>query len=203
MKKEITQVCLGALLLSACGSSVGEEKTLKNLEGSILEVESADTVQVETAEESADDPTLLVYDEANYLAYGINRSFADNETISVDDMYDKSLEGSEIELTVSGECVEICQKAGCWIEVAKSNGEIVFVKFKDHFTLPIETTTGRKVLFHGIGKLDTTSVEMQRHYLDDRAESGESVAQEEYDAITEPKIGVSFLADGILVEEPN
>ena len=203
MKKEIIQVCLGAFLLSACGSSVGEENTLKNLEGSILEVESADTLKVEPAEEPDDDPTSLVYNEVNYLAYGINRSFADNEKITVDEMYDKALGGSGGELTVTGECVEICQKAGCWIEVAKSNGEKVFVKFKDHFTLPIETTTGRKVLFHGIGKLDTTSVEMQRHYLDDRAESGESVAQEEYDAITEPKIGDSFLADGILVEVPN
>jgi hypothetical protein len=198
MKKEITQVCLGALLLSACGSSGSEESTLEVIQDSILETESTAEVQ----EEEAEGPTQLVYEAVNYLAYGINRSFADNETISVDEMYGQALEGSEAELTVTGECVEICQMAGCWIEVARSNGEKVFVKFKDHFTLPIESTTGRKVLFHGVGKVDTTSVEMQRHYLDDRTESGESVAQEEYDAITEPKIGVSFLADGILVEEP-
>ena len=42
---------------------------------------------------------------------------------------------------------------------------------------------------------------MQRHYLDDRAKSGDTVTQEEYDAITEPEIGVSFLADGILVDD--
>ena len=200
MHKLILIYCSVALLVSACGSSGEELKMDSSKEDSqpdslVMEAENTTTI------DEMDIPTPVVHNETEYLAYGINRSFMDSAAVSVDDMYNSALEGEAMELTVYGECTEICQMAGCWIEVAKSDGDPVFVKFKDHFTLPIESTVGKKVLFHGLARIDTTSVEMQRHYLDDRAKSGDTVTQEEYDAITEPEIGVSFLADGILVEE--
>lgn len=192
---------ISAGLLVSCGAENAESAEATTTEETpIEENHEHDHDHMEEAEVEA--PTTVVYEEVDYLVYGPNREFDVTVVKSVDDMYMAAMESGETEMVVSGSCTEVCQQAGCWIEVARENGDPVFVKFKDHFTLPIETTSGRDVVFHGIAKIDTTSVEMQKHFLDDRAKAGETVSQEEYDAITEPKIGVMFIADGIMVAEP-
>jgi len=110
--------------------------------------------------------------------------------------------GEETEMVLAGECAEICQMMGCWISLPTVEGVMVRVKFKDHFTLPIEATPGKSVVFHGVGVKEVESVEMQRHYLEDEMKDGGEVSQEDIDAITEPKETISFIADGIMVADP-
>lgn len=164
---------------------------------------SDDTASSESNLAEEDQPGQMTFNDSEYLVYGINRSFQLDTLHSVDEMYKGILSNGNVTMTVQGSCSEICQMAGCWIEVAKSDSTNVFVKFKDHFTLPIESTVGKSVVFHGTGKVDTTSIEMQRHYLDDKVKSGEVVSQEDYDAIVSPKVDITFIADGIMVETAN
>ena len=96
------------------------------------------------------------------------------------------------EFTVKGNLTQVCQAAGCWIKVDNAGGAPLMIRFKDHFTIPTTTPTGTAAVFHGIAYMDTTSVEMLKHYAQDAKKS-----QEEIDKITEPKVTMMFEADGI------
>ena len=67
------------------------------------------------------------------------------------------------------------------------------VRFKDHFTIPIDTKIGTVAYMHGTANWDTVSVEMLKHFAED---AGKSKA--EIDQITEAKYVLGFEADGIV-----
>lgn len=94
--------------------------------------------------------------------------------------------------TFKGEINETCSKMGCWVNIEDGKGETFQVRFKDHFGIPTETEVGTVAYFTGEAIQDTISVDRQRHYLEDA-----DASQEEIDAITEPKIAMSFIADGV------
>ncbi|MBU2019617.1 MAG: DUF4920 domain-containing protein [Bacteroidetes bacterium] len=87
---------------------------------------------------------------------------------------------------------QVCAKAGCWVNVDKGNGETFMVRFKDHFTIPTTTPVGTQAIFHGLAYQDTVSVDMLRHFAEDAGES-----EEEIKKIVNPKITMSFEADGV------
>lgn len=90
--------------------------------------------------------------------------------------------------------VNVCQSAGCWVNVKKEDGELMRIRFKDHFGIPPKTTTGNVAYFHGTAYYDTISVALQKHFLEDA-----HAPQSEIDKITAPKIELNFLADGVLI----
>ena len=102
----------------------------------------------------------------------------------------------ETEFTFEGEIVEVCSKAGCWVNVDAGNGETFMVRFKDHFTIPPGTEPGTKAYFHGIAFNDTVSVDMLRHFAEDAGKS-----PEEIEKITEPEFKLGFIADGIVLQK--
>ena len=71
----------------------------------------------------------------------------------------------ELEATFQGEITEVCAKMGCWISVKNPvEGEEDFmVRFKDHFTIPVDTELGSMAYLHGTAIQDTVSVDFQRH----------------------------------------
>jgi hypothetical protein len=98
--------------------------------------------------------------------------------------------------TVEGKIVEICQSAGCWVGIDKGNGDYFMVRFKDHFTIPIDTKMGTEAYFHGVARWDSTSVEELRF---EAQSAGKSKA--EIEAITEPSYSFDFIADGIVLKK--
>jgi hypothetical protein len=94
--------------------------------------------------------------------------------------------------TVAADIEEVCSNAGCWINIKKSKDETLMVRFKDHFTIPVDTKIGTKVFLHGDLYADTVSVDMLRHFAEDAGKSEEEIMK-----ITRPKITTSFEADGI------
>jgi hypothetical protein len=82
---------------------------------------------------------------------------------------------------VAATITEVCQKKGCWMRVDMGDGT--------------EMHGGLPVVMEGWAYVDTVSVEDQKHYLTD-----ENATQEEIDAITEPKIELSFLATGLILK---
>lgn len=98
----------------------------------------------------------------------------------------------EQEFTVHGKLNQVCQAAGCWIKVENPGGEPIMIRFKDHFTIPTSTAAGTMAYFHGVAYMDTTSVEMLKHFAEDAKKS-----KEEIEKITEPKVTMMFIADGI------
>jgi len=101
----------------------------------------------------------------------------------------------EINAKVSGTIVEVCQSKGCWMTLQLDNGETMRVTFKDYGFFVPKDAAGKSVVIDGIAKVSVTDVETLRHYAEDANKS-----QEEIDAITEAKKGLSFEASGVIIK---
>ena len=119
------------------------------------------------------------------------KAISASEMVAAQDGKDKAGE-----FTFVGTIEEVCSKAGCWVKVARGNGDTFLVRFKDHFTIPTDTKPGTKAYFHGEAFNNEISVDMLRHFAEDAGKS-----KKEIEAITEPQQEVSFIADGITLEK--
>ncbi len=101
----------------------------------------------------------------------------------------------ELNAKVSGTIVEVCQSKGCWMTLQLDNGETMRVTFKDYGFFVPKDAAGKTVIIDGIAKVAVTDVETLRHYAEDAGKT-----QEEIDAITEAKKGLSFEASGVIIK---
>ncbi|MBK8847696.1 MAG: DUF4920 domain-containing protein [Bacteroidetes bacterium] len=98
-------------------------------------------------------------------------------------------------VVVSGTIAEVCQNAGCWMNIDRGDGSTMMVKMKDHaFELPFDCG-GKLAIFKGDSYYDTTSVEDLRHYAEDAMKS-----KEEIEKITEPQYDITFIASGVILK---
>jgi len=120
-----------------------------------------------------------------------------SKAISVKEMLaDFEQKGGEVEYTFEADLVEVCSKAGCWVNVDKGNGDLFMVRFKDHFTIPPKTAAGTGAYLHGVAFMDTISVADLQHFAEDAGKSPEEIA-----LITEPEFELNFTADGITLKK--
>jgi Domain of unknown function (DUF4920) len=105
---------------------------------------------------------------------------------------DNSLENKTVK--VEGEVESVCQAAGCWMKVKLDNGKTMRVTFKDYSFFVPKDLAGTKVIFEGTPSVKTTSVDELKHYAEDAGKTKEEIAK-----ITEPKVELTFLANGVLV----
>lgn len=95
-----------------------------------------------------------------------------------------------------GIIIQTCQKKGCWMKVAMSDGVTLRVTFKDYgFFVPKTGMEGRQVVFEGLAKIEEASVETLQHYAKDGG-----TTEEEITAITEVKREISFVASGVMIK---
>jgi hypothetical protein len=131
------------------------------------------------------------------VAYG-PKKVNPEKAVSVEKLWNEMQKSKEQkDVTFEGEIAQVCTKAGCWISVKKPDGTTFRVRFKDHFTIPIETPAGTKAYLHGRAYYETISVEMLKHFAEDAGKSEEEIAK-----ITEPQYEFAFQADGITFEKP-
>lgn len=91
--------------------------------------------------------------------------------------------------------VESCQKMGCWMKVEHPTQGEVMVFMNDHaFFVPKTGVSGLTAYINGSAYWDTTSVDLQKHLLEDA-----NAAQEAIDAITEDKFELQFNATGVVI----
>ncbi len=96
---------------------------------------------------------------------------------------------------VKGEIEAVCKMKGCWMTL-KNGDKPMRVTFKDYGFFVPKDASGKMATVEGIAKLDTTSVEILRHYAEDEGLSKEEIAK-----ITEPEIELVFVADGVIIED--
>jgi hypothetical protein len=108
------------------------------------------------------------------------------------------LEGQDsLAIKMTGAIEQTCSKMGCWMTVDMGNGETMRVTFKDYgFFVPKEGMEGKEVVFEGVAKRKVTDVDMLKHFAEDAGKT-----QEEIDAITEPKVELTFVANGVIIKE--
>ena len=90
---------------------------------------------------------------------------------------------------------EVCQKKGCWMMLDLGNGTAMRVSFKDYGFFVPKDAAGKLAIVQGVAKMDTTDVATLKHYAEDA-----NAPQEEIDAITEPEINYSFVAQGVIIK---
>jgi hypothetical protein len=126
--------------------------------------------------------------------YGNKISEAD--VVKYEDVKQDAYEKGRIKTQISGTILETCPKKGCWMSMA-TESDTVFVRFRDYgFFVPTEGAEGRTAFIEGDLFVDTISVRMLQHYAKDAGKSKEEIAK-----ITEPELGLSFTADGVIIKK--
>ena len=101
-----------------------------------------------------------------------------------------------LETKISGNIEEVCSKKGCWMVIDLGDGKDMRITFKDYeFFVPLDAA-GKETIIQGTATMDTTTVEMLKHYAEDAGDS-----QEEIDAIAEPEFNYAFEAVGVIITE--
>ena len=126
--------------------------------------------------------------------YGNKISEAD--VVKYEDVKQKAFDKGSIQTQISGTILETCPKKGCWMSMA-TESDTVFVRFRDYgFFVPTEGAEGKTAFIEGDLFVDTISVRMLQHYAKDAGKSKEEIAK-----ITEPELGLSFTADGVIIKK--
>lgn len=99
------------------------------------------------------------------------------------------------DIRVGGTIEQVCQSAGCWVRLNNPAGESIFVKFKDHFTIP-KDLAGATVIVYGNASKKVVSVDDQKHFAEDAGKTADEIAK-----ITTPKDEIRIDASGILIQQ--
>ncbi|MFK8038611.1 MAG: DUF4920 domain-containing protein [Crocinitomicaceae bacterium] len=190
MKKTLLgSIVLGIMLLSCAENS---ETLSESIDSTLISQEIA--IEEPVTDELAFNGVI----KGDFTLFG-HEDISKEGAVSPAEMFDYFEANNEFSGKLNVTINEVCQKAGCWINFKKNEDETVMVFFRDHFNIPIEESAGKDAVLYGNLVTDTLSVDFQRHLLDDAAEAGQAINQEDYDAITEEKIDVSFDCISILI----
>jgi len=134
--------------------------------------------------------------ELAYASFGDKISAED--VLSKEDIiatYDNLKVGDTINTKMAGTIKEVCSKKGCWMTLDLNGEDEVMVKFKDYgFFMPLNAKGD--VIVNGKAFVSETTVEELRHYAEDAGKSEEEIA-----SITTPERTLSFVADGVLLQQ--
>ncbi|MEO6037405.1 MAG: DUF4920 domain-containing protein, partial [Saprospiraceae bacterium] len=116
--------------------------------------------------------------------------------MTYDQLLPKMAKVDSMPAKVTGQVVEVCQKKGCWmtLHASQAGQPDMRVTFKNYAFFMPKSLSGKHVVVDGFAYVETTSVEMLRHFAEDAGKSKEEIAK-----ITEPKRELSFEAAGVLV----
>ena len=124
--------------------------------------------------------------------YGVITTAKD--AIEVNALEEKLVTAEKYIGKVKGTVASVCEKKGCWMKLATTEGDGIMIRFKDYkFFMPLNIV-GKDVVLQGEAKKTVTSVEMLKHYAEDAGKS-----KEEVEKITEAKTEIEFIATGVLV----
>ncbi len=144
---------------------------------------------------NTEDKTVVEVVEAtpDYQYYG--DTISPENAIPVSEILANMKGKDSIAIKVTGVVNESCKKKGCWMKMDLGNGEEMRVSFKDYEFFVPKNLEGETAIMEGYVKVDTTDVAMLKHLAMDAEKS-----QEEIDAITEPEIGINYVATGVIIK---
>lgn len=136
--------------------------------------------------------SIIAQSSESFELYGERFEIQEKQTNSID--FAAIQKEEKLNTQLEGEITEVCQAKGCWMKVNLSNGEEVFVRFKDYGFFVPTNSANKKVVMNGIAFIEEMSVEDQRHYAEDEGASKEEIAR-----ITSPKKTYRFEANGVYI----
>ena len=109
---------------------------------------------------------------------------------------DNSTVLADLKIRMKGKIISTCPMKGCWMNMNIAN-DTILVRFKDYgFFVPKAGVEGSTAIINGYLSTDTLSVAQLRHYAEDAGKNKNEIMK-----ITNPKITLSFLADGVAIQE--
>ena len=88
---------------------------------------------------------------------------------------ENNLKDNKFEGKITGKVIEVCQAAGCWIKLEKTDGSTLMVKSKEHgFFMPLDIV-GKNVIVEGDASVKEISEKMRKHYAEDAGKSKEEI----------------------------
>ena len=101
---------------------------------------------------------------------------------------------NELEVKITAPIEAVCQKKGCWMELASTDGTPIRVTFKDYGFFVPKDASGKTAIVQGKAKIEETSVADLQEYAKDDGKSADEIA-----AITAPKRELVFEATGVIL----
>ncbi len=101
-----------------------------------------------------------------------------------------------VTIKLTGTVESVCQKKGCWMNMAIGENQSMKVRFKDYAFFVPKDATGKTVFIEGVAFKDTTSIAELKHYAEDAGQS-----KEEIEKITQPEININFEAKGVIIKD--
>lgn len=129
----------------------------------------------------------------DYQYYG--DSITDEGALAVADLMAQMNGQDSVPVKVMGTVNESCKMKGCWMKMDLGNGEEMRVSFKDYGFFVPKNLDGETAILEGYAMVDTTDVEFLKHLAHDAGKS-----EEEIEKITEPEIGLTYVATGVIIK---
>jgi hypothetical protein len=104
--------------------------------------------------------------------------------------------GDTVEVKFKSTVNSVCKSKGCWMKLDLPKEEEVMVKFRDYGFFVPKDIEEKEVVVNGKAFVAEMSVEDQQHFAEDAGKSSGEIA-----AITEPKKTLSFVAEGVVIED--
>lgn len=154
-------------------------------------------VQCKKEEKSAEEVTSFNPEE--YASFGEAFEIKDGEIYSMEEIsskYQDLTDKDTLQVIFKSSINEICQTKGCWMTLGLENEKESFVKFTDYaFFVPMNAQE-KEAIVKGKAYKKVVPVEELKHYAEDEGKSPEEIA-----AITEPKVTLAFMADGVYIKK--
>jgi len=148
-------------------------------------------------ENGSNDSTAVSVDEENMESTGVfGEEITVEGSIPIYKLTTMMEEEQNMELKVTGEILDVCQRKGCWMKMDMGNGEKMMVRFTDYGFFVPKNAAGYTATLKGTAKKTLVTVEELKHYAGDEGKSDEEIAQ-----IIESEEWYEFTADGVVIQE--
>lgn len=135
-----------------------------------------------------------VEEEATVAGRYGDSTWTPENVLTMQAMLDSLAGNDSIYTTVKGPIKAACQAKGCWMSM-DANGQDMLVQFKDYGFFVPKNSAEHNATMKGWAYLDTLTVAEQQELAKDAEKTAEEIA-----AITEPKVKLSFMADGVIID---
>ena len=158
---------------------------------------SALLVAIVSCKKESETEIAVTEPKVEYAVFG--DSISTDEALTYKEMtlkFENLKQGDTVDLKFTSTINDVCQKKGCWMNVALDDDKETFVKFKDYAYFVPMNAEDKEVVISGKAYINEESVEDLKHYAQDAGKSQAAI-----DSIKEPKKKYLFMADGVLIKK--
>lgn len=130
---------------------------------------------------------------ADYQYYG--DTISPEGAVAVAQLMDAMKGSDSVAIKVEGPINSSCNVKGCWMKMDLGDDREMHVTFKDYGFFVPKNLNGEWAIIDGYAITDTIGVDHLRHLAQDAGKTEDEIA-----AITEPEVGITYVATGVIIK---